>query len=523
MPSFKLDGREIPFEPGDTIIRAAWRQGIEIPHYCWHPGLSVAANCRMCLVEVKSDRPMLMPIVAWDDAKQEYVPANKPKLQPSCQMLAVEGQEVFSENAEVKKAQAAVQEFLLLNHPVDCPICDQAGECKLQDYYEQHQGTQKRKRTEPVHKVKGESFGETIVYDGERCVMCTRCVRFNDEVVGDHVLDMRERGNKNEIALSPGRTLDHKYTLMNEHVCPVGALTSRDFRFKARVWFLKSQPSVCTGCATGCNTLVDYDPRHNKVYRLRPRDNAQVNQFWMCDDGMLSYRRYHEERVLAGQLRQGAGSVETDAGEALAVAADALKRVPAGKLAVVLSAQHSNEDNLALVKLARALGAAKLYLGANGGWEGDSILRSSDNNPNRAGATLVAGQALAETAQLLADVQSGAIEGVLALGFAAAESAAQLAPLSKLRASVTLAANVGPLTEVATVLVPIAGHAETSGTFVNAKGKAQQFKRAVFAPDGIRSGWETIADLAKKLGAELGFGSLKEVRAQLPAVQEAQA
>ncbi|MEY4513557.1 MAG: hypothetical protein RLZZ450_5679, partial [Pseudomonadota bacterium] len=194
MPSFKLDGKEIPFEPGDTIIRAAWKQGVEIPHYCWHPGLTVAANCRMCLVEIKSDRPMIMPIVQWDEAKQSYVPAGKPKLQPACQMPAVENQEVFAQSSEVKRAQASVQEFLLLNHPVDCPICDQAGECKLQDYYDAHQATHKRKRTEPVHKVKAEKFGETIVYDGERCVMCTRCVRFCDDVVGDHVLDMRERG-----------------------------------------------------------------------------------------------------------------------------------------------------------------------------------------------------------------------------------------------------------------------------------------------------------------------------------------
>jgi NADH-quinone oxidoreductase subunit G len=521
MPSFKLDGREISFEPGDTIMRAAWRQGIEIPHYCWHPGLSVAASCRMCLVEIKTDRPMLMPIVAWDESKQEYLPANKPKLQPACQMPAVEGQEVFSQSQEAKQAQGAVQEFLLLNHPVDCPICDQAGECKLQDYYESHDAKPKRKHTEPVHKVKAERFGETIVYDGERCVMCSRCVRFCEEVVGDPVLDMRERGNKNEIALSPGRELDHKYTLMTEHVCPVGALTSRDFRFKARVWFLKSQPSVCTGCATGCNSLVDFDPRHNKVYRLRPRDNAQVNQYWMCDDGMLSYRRYHEERIVTGRLRQGKGFMDVEPGEALAVAADALKRVPAGKLGVVLSAQHSNEDNLALVRLARALGAAKLYLGANSGWEADSILRHADNNPNRAGATLVAGQELATTAELIADIQAGAIEGVIALGFAAAESAETLSPISRLRASVTFAANEGPLAAAANVVVPVAGHAECAGTFVNAKGKAQQSKRAVFAPEGVRGGWESLGTLAKLLGADLGFGSLNEVRAALPAVQEA--
>ena len=251
MPTFKLDGQEIPFEPGESIIQAAWRHGVEIPHYCWHPGLTVAANCRMCLVEVKTERPVNMPVLKWDEAKSEFVPATKPKLAPACQTPAVDGQEVFSKSADAKQAHAHVQEFLLLNHPVDCPICDQAGECKLQDYWLDNQGKLKRKQTEPVHKPKAVQFGPTIVYDGERCVMCTRCIRFCDEVVGDHVLDMRERGNKNEIVVSPGRALDHRYTFMTEHVCPVGALTTRDFRFKARVWFLRSKKSVCTGCAIG--------------------------------------------------------------------------------------------------------------------------------------------------------------------------------------------------------------------------------------------------------------------------------
>jgi NADH-quinone oxidoreductase subunit G len=521
MPSFKLDGREIPFEPGDTIIRAAWRQGVEIPHYCWHPGLSVAANCRMCLVEIKTDRPMMMPIVQWDEAKKEYVPAGKPKLQPACQMPAVDGQEVFAQSSEVKKAQGAVQEFLLLNHPVDCPICDQAGECKLQDYYDTHQATLKRKDTEPVHKVKGERFGETIVYDGERCVMCTRCIRFCDEVAKDPVLDMRERGNKNEIILAPGRTLDNKYTLMTEHVCPVGALTSRDFRFKARVWFLKSQPSVCSGCATGCNTLIDYDPRSNVAHRLRPRDNADVNQFWMCDDGMMSYKRFYEGRITTGLVRSGSEQGEVEIEEALAAAANALRSVPSDKLAIVLSAQYSNEDNLALVKLARELGAGKLYLAALGGWDGDEILRNADNNPNRAGAELVAGQALKSLRDLAQDAQSGAIEGALALGWASGESAAELGALAGIKL-VSLSSNVGALPSLAQVVVPVTVHAETFGTFVNAKGIAQQFKRAVFPPEGVRSAWETLAALSQQIGRDIRLGSLKEVRAALPAAKPAQ-
>lgn len=520
MPSFKLDGKEIPFEAGDTIIRAAWKQGIEIPHYCWHPGLSVAANCRMCLVEIKAARPMMLPILAWDEKKKDYVEAVKPKLQPACQIEATEGMDVLSKSKEVVQAQAAVQEFLLLNHPVDCPICDQAGECKLQDYWLAHQTKAKRKDTEPVHKPKGVRFGETIVYDAERCIMCTRCIRFCDEVVGDHVLDMRERGNRNEICVSPGRELDHDYTLMTEHVCPVGALTSKDFRFKARVWFLKSAPSVCTGCATGCNTWVDFDPRYQRVQRLRPRDNAAVNKFWMCDDGMLSYHRYHEDRLVTGRVRSEGKVGEVTRDEAIQAAADALKS--SKKLAVVLSAQHSNEDNFVLLKVARdLLGARKVFLGAldatKSGWKGDEILKNADNNPNRAGALLVAGEKLEGTAALAKAIEAGEVDAVLSLGFAAAESVQELAALLKVP-HVNLAANVGPLPQVASVVVPVASVAESSGTFVNGKGLAQTFSRAVTAPAGITTGWETATAIAKLLGHEFGMKKLPEVRAAMPAL-----
>ena len=381
MPSFKLDGQEIPFEPGDSIIKAAWRQGVEIPHYCWHPGLSAPANCRMCLVEIKSDRQAMMPVLKWDESSQEYVPDEKPKLMPACQMQAVADQEVFAKNDEALNAQRSVQEFLLLNHPVDCPICDQAGECKLQDYWLDNQGTLKRKLTEPVHKPKGVRFGPTIVYDAERCIMCTRCIRVCDELAHDHVLDMRERGNRNEIVLSPDRQLDHRYTFMTEHVCPVGALTTRDFRFKARVWFLRSDKSVCEGCATGCNDFVDFDPRDKVVHRLRPRDNEQVNKIWMCDDGMMSYKTVHEHRLTEGAVRNGNARTTTIA-HALSVAASKLAKVDAGKLGVVFSAVRSSEDNFALAKLAGKLGATHLYLAARAGWEGDDILRDADNNPN---------------------------------------------------------------------------------------------------------------------------------------------
>jgi NADH-quinone oxidoreductase subunit G len=515
LPTFKLDGQELPFEAGDTIIRAAWRKGIEIPHYCWHPGLSIAANCRMCLVEVKSPRPMMLPVVSWDEGKQEYVEATKLKLQPACQIELTEGMEVVTKSKAVEEAQASTQEFLLLNHPVDCPICDQAGECKLQDYWLAHQKTLKRKETEPVHKPKAVRFGPTIVYDGERCIACTRCIRFCDEVVGDKVLDLRERSNKNEVFVAPGRELDNDYTLMTEHVCPVGALTSKDFRFKARVWFLKSQPGVCNGCATGCNTWVDYDPRYQRVYRLRPRDNAKVNAFWMCDDGMMTYKRFHEDRVLTGRVRSEGRVVEVPVEVAIDAAAKVLSKV--SNLAVVYSAQHSNEDNFVLGKLGKEhLGGTKLYLAALPDWKGDRILRSADHNPNRAGAKAIAGADLATTRQLVDDVKARTVGAVLSLGWAASETAEELAALASVP-HVNLASNIGPLTLAATIVVPVATVAEASGTFVNGKGIAQQFARAVQAPMGIRSAWETLVEIGRRTGRDLAMKKLPEVRAAMPA------
>ncbi len=516
MPSFKIDGQEVPFEPGDSIIRAAWRQGLEIPHYCWHPGLSVAANCRMCLVEVTSGRPMMMPILKWDPAKNDYVAAVKPKLQPACQTPAADGLEIATQSAEVKKAQSAVQELLLLNHPVDCPICDQAGECKLQDYWFAHQHKAKRKLSEPVHKPKGVRFGPTIVYDAERCIMCTRCIRVCNEVAKDPVLDMRQRGNKNEIVLAPGRQLDHAYSLMTEHVCPVGALTSRDFRFKARVWTLKSQPTVCSGCATGCNAHADFDPRNQTIYRLRPRDNAAVNQFWMCDDGMMTYKRQTEARVSTASTGRGDARVPVLVEVALDADAERLASVERGSLAVVLSAQHSSEDNHALGRLARSLGA-KLYLAAARAWQGDSVLRNDDANPNRAGALLSAQGTAGTTADLLADVAAGTVKGVLALGATTLEEADALAPLAALDAVVCLTAHEGSLPSVASVVVPVASVFEAAGTFVNAKGMPQTFKKVVAPAPGVEPAWRQAAELASRLGVALEWAGLKELRAELRA------
>jgi NADH-quinone oxidoreductase subunit G len=513
MPTFKLDDREIPYQPGDTIIRAAHRAGIDIPHYCWHPGLSVAANCRMCLVEVlpPPGRPSVaLAVLEWDAEKGDYVDRKKPKLQPACQMTVTEGLDVKSQSSQhVERARAAVQELLLLNHPVDCPICDQAGECRLQDYWLEHQATEKRMRDEPVHKPKAVVFGPTIVYDAERCIVCTRCIRFCDEVAKDSVLTLRERGNLMEIAVAPGRELDHPYTLMTEYVCPVGALTATDFRFKARVWFLRSARTVCQGCATGCNAFLDYDPRNDKAYRHRPRENASVNGHWMCDEGMLDYRRVNQGRILKATV----GKEETPLSTALDRAALALKGVRPERIAVVLSAQHSNEDNFALLKFARdVLGTGNLFLGGKPNGEGDRILRHSDKNPNLRGVTGLSSTIVPRPMQdLAAAVTTAEFSVVLALG----AEIRDLTDASSLRPSggmVVLATHEGPLAERATVVLPTSSWAESDGTYVNAKGILQESEQA-FGPLGdSRPAWKLVAGLALRLGQDLGWRKLGDVR-----------
>jgi NADH-quinone oxidoreductase subunit G len=515
MPTFKLDGKDIPFEPGESIIKAASRSGIEIPHYCWHPGLTAPANCRMCLVELKpaaNQRAMMLDIVEWDPVLKDYKNVQKPKLQPACQYPATEGQEVLADSSpHVREARASVQEFLLLNHPVDCPICDQAGECKLQDYWLEHQGTKKRMRDEPVHKPKAVVFGPTIVYDAERCVMCTRCIRFMEEVAKDPVLEMRERGNLNEIFVAPGRQLEGHYTFMTEHVCPVGALTTKDFRFKARVWFLKTTPSVCQGCATGCNAHLDYDPRSNKAYRYRPRDNEAVNKYWMCDEGMLSYRAAHEGRVIEARI----GRTKTGLDAAVKDAAKRLGDVPREAIAVVLSAQHSLEDNWAMRALASQLGASAVYTAGAGTGYADDILIDADKNPNTAGVKELAAGGKSY-GQLLEDLRSGRVSHVLALGGVAPRNEPEDATaLGMLGTLVVIAAHEGALTDAAHVVLPATSWAEHTGTYVNRQGIRQVGERALIPQGASRPAWEITRLLATALGLELPFTRLKDIRAGL--------
>src|SRR5262245_46773442 len=401
MPLVTIDGRQVEFQPGQTIIRAALAVGIEIPYYCWHPRLSVAANCRMCLVEVEK----------------------APKLLPACEAVCREGMVVQTKSQKVLEARSSVMEFLLINHPIDCPICDQAGECKLQDYYMKHDKSGTRFDETKVPKKKAVTLGPTVVLDEERCINCTRCVRFMSEVRHNPQLGQFDRGDRAIIGVFPGQPLDDPYSANVADICPVGALTNLDFRFKCRSWFLTKTDSICPGCARGCNIHADH--YQNELQRLRPRDNDHVNQSWMCDAGRDSYKRVHDKETQIKEphlLVDGKHQPITweQAKSKLAEMLGSFVGQTDGTLGLALSSQLTTEGVAAFVELAEQVLQVDTYaiLGLPD-WPGDDFLRASDQNPNRGGAELVleAYSIFDEGPELLAKaLENGSVSTLIMVG-----------------------------------------------------------------------------------------------------------
>ncbi|MGA7277457.1 MAG: 2Fe-2S iron-sulfur cluster-binding protein, partial [Desulfocapsaceae bacterium] len=287
-----VNGVEVEVESGKNLIDAIGAVGIEIPHLCYHPALGADGNCRMCLVGIEDGRPPLVP---------------------ACKTPAQEGMKVLLDAEHIKKIQHDVLEFELINHPTDCPVCDQAGECKLQDYYMSYDQADSRMTVPQVTKGKKMDFGAGVVHDQERCVLCGRCVRFCREITKTGELGIINRTDAARVNIFPGRPLTNRYALNVVDLCPVGAMTSNDFRFKQRVWFLKKAPGICHGCAKGCNITIDHNREKYKddvIYRFRPRYNGQVNGYFMCDAGRLSYKNENEGRLTEARLRNKARALD---------------------------------------------------------------------------------------------------------------------------------------------------------------------------------------------------------------------
>src|SRR5688572_4567117 len=300
-----LTGRPTP----TTMIQACAMARVDVPHYCYHPKLPVAGNCRMCLVEFGTPAmgPDRKPVINPDGTAKI---AKSPRPAIACATPIAPGMEIYTATPAVKQMREGVLESLLINHPLDCPICDQAGECKLQEYSVEYGQAQSRFVEPKVHKPKAVDLGPRIVLDAERCILCTRCIRFTKDVAGDDALGIVNRGSYSTIATFPGTPFANNYTLNTVDLCPVGALTSKDFRFQMRVWFLKETKSICTSCATGCSTVIG--SRENKVYRYEPRENDAVNSCWMCDYGRLNYKWINrEDRLTRVTRRTISGGQET--------------------------------------------------------------------------------------------------------------------------------------------------------------------------------------------------------------------
>jgi NADH-quinone oxidoreductase subunit G len=510
MPTLEIDGRQITVDGGATVIQAADRLNIEIPHYCYHPGLSIAGNCRMCLVEVE----------------------RMPKLQIACNTRALDGMVVRTATPRVAAARQAVLEFLLLNHPIDCPVCDQAGECKLQDYYMDFGRYHSRMPLgRKVHKGKVIDIGPHVMLDQERCILCTRCTRFLDEVTHTSELGVFERGDHCTIDLFPGLRLDNPYSGNVVDVCPVGALTSREFRFQARVWYLERTESVCAACSRGCS--IDVYHRRGEVLRYRPLYNPDVNDWWMCDTGRLSFAALQGERRLTQVLVRGERGFDpvpwADAiGTVVRRLQEAVRAGGAGAVAGLASAQATNEEMFLLRQLLReGLGSEGLRgvsWSPPDAFEDDFLIRG-DKNPNTRGLEALGVPATAAaTTRLLQALERREVLALVLLradlvtwlgeeGTRKALEAADVVVLLDSHASETAA--------YADVVLPIATHVETEGSFTNCDGQVQRLVAAFSPPGDARSGWSVLAELSQRLGVVRVYGGaaavFDEIGAHAPA------
>ena len=513
MPVFHLDGQPVEFEPGEKVLSAALRAGVEVPHYCFHPGLSVVATCRMCLVDVVdmgNGRPL-------------------PKLQTSCSMDAVEGMKVETQNTKTLEAREDVMEFLLINHPLDCPICDQSGECVLQDYSFEH-GTGKSEM-EYAKRVYGwRDIGTFVALERNRCIHCTRCDRFTREVTGTNEFGMYNRGHELTVDTYADRPMTNKFQGNMADICPVGAITDKEFRFKRRVWRLKKTPSICTGCSTGCNVTIEYDK--NEVFRLKPRENLAVNRWWMCDEGRLSYRVMNErENRIMKPLGRVQGKLQPisfeQAYQALAERISTLNP-GAGDVLVLTDTNASNEALFMFRKFAQdGLGAEQVYCPMPD-WqqpESDFFINSlitTDKTPNRAGARELGLTGVADTAEL-ATVLAANPKVVIVLGNPFENATELRETLSKAQLIVSISTLFNGWAEIADVVLPGQLHSEQNATYTNKQRRVQRTHSAVQAPRQTRPEWQIFADLLRVLDKDSGLDSadtvLQALGQEVPAFQ----
>ena len=508
----QIDGVWMQFPKGLNVVEVARRAQKFIPHYCYHPKLSIPGNCRMCLIELGMPKmdAQRKPVIA-ADGKPELNWMPRPQI--GCATQITEGMGIRTDSPLVQECRKGVMEFLLINHPLDCPICDQAGECKLQEYSVQYGNEGSRFVDDKVKKPKRVDIGQNIVLDDERCIMCSRCIRFSKEAVHDDVLGFIDRGSHTTLAVHPGKRLDNNYSLNTVDICPVGALTSKDFRFQMRVWFLKETKSICTGCATGCNTVVG--SREGLVYRQTPRENEAVNSLWMCDQGRLGFHYIHDKnRLIEPMAKVGHGKMETPWTEIIPRLAAQLKELQPSQIAIVASGRLTNEEAFLLSEIRQTLGGKDVLcdiVPRNG--EADGVLRSADLNPNTNGVELFGlspkGQQLAAIRQ---GIESGLIQALFVLhenllgdaGFSAST-------LQKLKVLAVQSILPCPTSELADYVLPGASFAEKRGSMINCAGRLQRLNKAIAVPGNAMDDFQILLQLKAALGGGNGIHTIEEV------------
>jgi len=523
MVKITIDGKELEVDPKLTIMQAAAQNGIHIPHFCWHPQLSVSGNCRMCLVEVEK----------------------MPKLVISCATQVAEGMVIKTDSEKVVKARNAVMEFLLINHPLDCPICDEAGECKLQDYAYKYSIGASRFHEDKIHKPKRLELGPHVLLDVERCIMCSRCIRFTEEIAHQSVLTFTERSTHVVLTTFPGTQLDNPYSMNVIDICPVGALTSRDFRFKARVWEMSSTESICVGCARGCN--INIWVRNNEILRLTPRENKDVNSSWMCDEGRVNSFKIvaHERRLNGPLIRKDGIKVEVGWDEAISKVVMELHTYRRHEIAGIASAYATNEDNYIFARFIKdVIGSKNIgFLSHIQKGSEDDLLIRADKTPNSLGALSVGAAGEKGTAgidHILKGISEGAIKVLYVLEDDIAADPKIAEALKNLEMLIVHSSIRNETTAKADIVLSASTFAEKHGTITNFNGRVQKIRPAVAiieqerSLDGMamsrwdkfaaqndswgkgikrdaRSSWRIIAAIASAMGGKMKYASEEDV------------
>ncbi len=501
MPVFQIDGEPVEYEPGEKVLSAALRCGKIIPHYCYHPGMSIVATCRMCLVDVidlGNGRPA-------------------PKLQTACSVDATEGMKIETFNQKVEEGRKLVNEFLLINHPLDCPICDQSGECTLQDYsFKYGSGKSEMDYSKRVNGWR--DIGTFVALERNRCIQCSRCDRFTREITGTNEFGMFNRGHELAVDTYTDRPMTNKFQGNMADICPVGAITEKEFRFKRRVWKLKKNHSICTGCSTGCNVTIEHD--RNEVFRLKPHENQSVNKWWLCDEGRLTYRKMNERK---SRIHQPLGLIGEDlegiswekAYGAIAERIRELKPLPQEVLALT-DTHASNEELFLIQKLLKEEFSSENIFCPFPTWEQSesdffiNTLITTDKTPNRAGALALQIKGDQKNTKL-----KKVLEGELKVVFVLGNPFENESELKEIIKRTQLVIHIGIFhnswSEMADVVLPGQFYSEKEGTYTNKNQRVQSTEIAVKALRRTRPEWQIISELSQALGHKSSFESIPQV------------